>query len=195
LEVGFTRLLAPPGGASKFLKLPVVVEGLPDPTFRAPSPIHRTACPIAQMRSDWVESKHGFRVRHAATRSFRAFRALRVRPFDGLLVSRSGESIEVRLTNTFAFALRDVSVLVHYEGCYGKPGSTERRSAIATLAAGQTHAELFPTLDAAATNTPSRQWHRVSSVQVTVGEGQAIFDLDWSLDDAGVQVRCPDKSP
>jgi hypothetical protein len=148
------------------------------------------------MRSDWVDSKHGFRVLRSASRPAGAFAASRVEPFEGLQVSRAGDSLQVRLTNTLPVALHDVAIVLHYEGCYGKPGSSERRESLGTLQAGQTHAASFPVLDSAVSNRPERQPHRADSVEVRAGRQDNVwFDLDWSLSAAGVSVRCPNGNP
>jgi hypothetical protein len=91
---------------------------------RAPSPIEVRPCPPMQMRSDWVNTPRGIRVQRGPTPSIEHFHVTSIRRLDELAVTREGEELVVTLGNPLPFALVDVRLVMHYEGCYGKPGST-----------------------------------------------------------------------
>lgn len=203
-EVGFVRVEPTPGVDLAALEgRPVVVEGHSEALAPLPTVAHTGPCMVPQMRDDWQEGPAGMRVR----RSFPVLRApgqgsvpeepkgLRVttaRGFDGLAARVDGDALEVTVTNPLDQPLAPLAIVVHYEGCYGKPGSTARRHEVATLAPGKSATARFPLLDEDGERGSGGHVHAAYSVELQAPAGPARFDLDVSVRQlTGAAVRCP----
>ncbi len=194
LEVGFVRL-QPARGAplEKARDLPVVARGRALSSVKSARArvVDTAPCEQAQMRSDWVHARSGFRIRRPGTRPA-GFAADRVERWDGLVLSRAGERISVKLKNTLGRRLDGVVLTMHYEGCYGKPGSLAEQRRFATLAPGDSVESDFPVLKRlpAGSASPRGGVHAAHSVQLD-GRGEAItFDLDLGIPPE-LAVTCP----
>jgi len=212
-EVGFARVTLPPGATPESLKgKPVVVTGRsPADVKYGPREPGGTGCVIMQARSDWVVGKDGIRMVRgypAGTVLVSEFLADSLEPFQGLeasLVVNSmkpvaslgnkpdPEEIVVTFTNTLKRPLEKVHLQMHYEGCYGKPGSEMLGHDAGTVPAGGKVTARFPVIalgDRSGGKRPPEA-HLAWSVQVTTASSDTVIDLDVNLPDLGVKVECP----
>jgi hypothetical protein len=182
---------------------PVLARGAAGPApKRAPLAVEPRPCPMMQMRSDWVNTPRGIRVRRAAPLDIPHFHATSLRRLDELTLEREGEQVRVRFTNPLPFALKKVAVEIHYEGCYGKPGTTSLTSDRVALEPGEALEHRFPLIAEKAhrgerKGGPSARLHRAADLVLSLPaqagpEGQAVHtDLTVSLRDLGVEFECP----
>ena len=203
-EAGFVRLV--PAGDLELAPLAgraAVLRGRVEPGRRFPHPGHQGHCPGRQARSDWVFSKRGVRLkRELAPGQERpaSFTATAAEPFAGLSAERRGEMIRVRFRNRLPLALSDLTLVLHYEGCYGKPMSPTRRQAFGALAPGEVASARFPARwrhDTTRGGGPKadRGLHRAHSVQVISQDPAVLFDLDLPLNELLDRApRCPERS-
>ena len=161
----------------------VLVTG--EPATPPPSPPEGPDCPIMQMRSDWVMGKEGIRIRQGGggPPGIRVQSATKVE----VGARREKEELVVRFRNPLTRPLGNVSLQLHYEGCYGKPGSSTHEKAIGTLAPGAIAEHRFPVMD-----EPGGR-HVAHSFGVEGGDETVTVAVDLSLAKLGVEVACPDR--
>lgn len=203
-QAGFVRLV--PAGDLELAPLAgraAVLRGRVDADRRFPHPGHQGHCPGRQARSDWVFSKRGVRLKRdlaAGVERPPSFTATAAEPFAGLSAERRGEMIRVRFRNRLPLALSDLTLVMHYEGCYGKPMSPSRRRALGALARGETASARFPARwrhDTTRGGLPkaNRGLHRAHSVQLVSQDPAVLFDLDLPLNELLDRApRCPARS-
>ncbi|MCA9518063.1 MAG: hypothetical protein KC635_24160, partial [Myxococcales bacterium] len=182
--VGFTVLKPKEGLSLDALEGQVVVlRGAVDPKgMRFPPVRYEAECLPKQMRSDWVISKSGIRLqREGMGEVGPAFAVEGAEAWPGFEVTRSGDTLHVKLENTFEEPLVSVVVTVHYEGCYGKPGTAEEKAQAPVLAHGEKLERDFPAFVEEASNTPNRTTHRAFSVQLQARSKEVAFDFDRRL--------------
>jgi hypothetical protein len=202
-EVGFARVRAKSLDLSRRVGKPVVLDG----TRRSGKPtqfiLNRTLCPPAsgmpipccQARNDWVHGRHGYRLlrrKPKGATSASHFAATGMQAFEGLGVKRTNDQLRVTVQNPFAMALVGLAVTVHYEGCYGKPGTPRVTRALGTLAAGRTLSTTFAVHLSTAGGSSRRRLHRAHSVQLTSQSKVVFFELDIPLSKL---VQQPPKCP
>jgi hypothetical protein len=195
---GFTPLVlddAMTRAVAALHKRPVIVEGhVQSPPATEPVP-NAAECPQYQARSDWVFTSEGVRIPRG-TRAAEGVAAERVRAFEGLRVARAGAKLQLWLTNPFDVPLAEkLAITVHYEGCFGKPGTDAQTSVRdAALAPGQVWHVEAPALLEDPQQPRGRQMFRADSIEVrAAGEGIA-FDFDAALHELGLPgVQCPDR--
>jgi hypothetical protein len=203
-EVGFVPLLATARvrrQVDALLGRMVVARGSASrqPVEPAPIPADREPCTqLAQMRSDWEARPGGFRIRRGPPLGIAAFRAVALEEFTGLEADAQGAQLELRLTNTLGQTLvGPITLRVHYEGCYGKPGTLSRSEESArSLPPGATVRASFPTtvtelLPAVRSRAAERHAYRAHSAQVLAQAPEVHFDLDAPLHVLGASVKCP----
>lgn len=149
------------------------------------------SCPPMQARSDWVRSKSGIRYdrTHKAPRHHLKVDA--IRPFDGLTVTfdAAKDTVDVRLRNPLAQPFEDVTIVLHYEGCYGKPNKLETVRTVGRIDPGKA---------IALQGLPARRLqdfkrgneHALAHVQVVSKGGGAILDIDVDPGALGANVVC-----
>jgi len=200
LEAGFVRLV--PGAGVRLSSLvgaPALLTGHVDASLHFPPPAQKGECPGRQARSDWVFTKDGVRLLRqlpdgvARPESFTVDKAAR---FDGVVVEQAGDELVVRFTNPVARPLSDVELIVHYEGCYGKPLNPSQRASFPRVDAGQTVTARLPVHyqwhPPHATRHAGRELHVASSVQVTTKDPSVLFDLDLPISRfPAVKAECP----
>ena len=162
------------------------------------APADAVECPAEQWRSDWVRGPDGVRSRRSDGPGIAAFSVSRVAPFAGLGAARDGDSITVELENTLEQPLTaPVELIVHYEGCYGKPmGRTQTAKAEAGLEPGKALAHDFSTMfiddeDSRLGGRRGRGEHRADSVEIRASGKNLYFDADVPLSVYGLNVDCP----
>jgi hypothetical protein len=181
------------------MDLPVLARGT---SMAAPerAPIDVQPCPPMQMRSDWVNTPRGIRVQRASSPSIEHFQVTSVRRLDELAVVREGEELVVSFQNPLPFALVDVRLVMHYEGCYGKPGTASITGDPIELAPGAAISQRFPMVkDHEPTGprkgSPNAREHRAADLVLVLGEqreGATVHaDLSVSLQALGIAFDCP----
>jgi hypothetical protein len=196
-EVGFTRLIPVEGvDLTAWEGKLVVVRGRAAPLPK--STVASTGeCPPRQARSDWIFAKNGVRLRRDWPQAHpAAMTAAAVTAFDGLTVRRDGDSLHLRFTNTLpGVPLDSVELVVHYEGCYGKPNTRTRHAKLGMIAPGAHVDAALPSLDIDEDMGRGRAVHRAWSVQATCMNAEVLFAVDASLGlfEAG-RVECPERN-
>lgn len=154
---------------------------------------HEGPCLAMQMRSDWVEGPSGMRIRRGSRVGFGGFHARTVRAIKPLSARRRGDQLLVSFKNTLKVSLGPTTLRLHYEGCYGKPGSMHEDRRFKRIKAGQTVTARFPAIGMRAGRGPGRTVHRATSVQVLddADKDRVVFDLDWVLRGKGLKLGCP----
>ncbi|PRQ05789.1 hypothetical protein ENSA5_01090 [Enhygromyxa salina] len=206
LDLQTTLGWVPTSGTPNFeplMEQPVLARGQAGSAPERPAlDVKGEPCPVRQMRSDWVNTPRGIRSYRTDVPDIEHFHATSVRRLDELTVTREDDEIVVSFTNPLPFALTEVQLELYYEGCYGKPGSTSRASAVVTLAPSQTLSWRFWLIaeheDAATPKAePSRRQHAASAIVLSLGEqagpdGATVHaDLDVALRDLGIDFECP----
>ncbi|TVQ90004.1 MAG: hypothetical protein EA397_13680 [Deltaproteobacteria bacterium] len=189
-EIGFVRALGTTD-LSPFEGRAVMVTGRRELSPESlPSVQHTGPCPIPmQMRSDWVEGPSGIRVKRRAP-PFEAFRVRSVEPFDALTARVEGERLHLALANPMGEPLDEIRMTVHYEGCFGKPGSQTREIAHGALSAGAT-AEVDAPIHLHDDDAPTgRADYRAFSVRLDARADGLTFDLELTLPTLSVSVEC-----
>ncbi|MEM7154371.1 MAG: hypothetical protein AAF799_16105 [Myxococcota bacterium] len=194
--IGRVSLSGPPDSIfDPLMDQPVVALGEPQYT----SPRKTTAadddavpCPPMQMRSDWTPTPRGMRIDRRPAPMAQHFEVAAVRPLHELSIKPEGEFVVITLNNPVAIELRDVEMRVHYEGCFGKPGSRVETSEVGVLAPLAQISTRAPKL-LEGSGPPGRSTFRAHSFQL-VARGEAVtIDLDASLSAMGIDNQCPRK--
>jgi len=175
------------GQLDALMDQPVLARGSAGPApERPPLSVEPAPCPAMQMRSDWVNTPRGTRVRRTASSGAQHFHLTSVRRLDELKVEADGEQIVASFQNPLPFALTGVRLRMHYEGCYGKPGATSLESKPAALGPGELLRHEFPrTVEKG--EQPRRRLHRAAALALEIGgsegptEDAVWVDLDVSL--------------
>lgn len=196
--VGFTPLKPKAGvdPAPHYGRL-VVVEGVVDPAgLGRQAPVENTGeCAMEQMRSDWVNTPGGMRVMRPGMGAVAgALTATKITPWDGLALRVEGDELVAVLTNTFTTTLVAPTIRVHYEGCFGKPGTTSREKSARDLTAGEKLTFRAPLLLDEEGRPDARRSFAAASVQITSETKTVVFDFDCGLRREGLTAACPKDS-
>ncbi len=184
---------------------PVLATGqaIPAPKLELAPETTPKPCPIMQMRSDWVNTPQGLRIDHQGHPAIEHFFVSSAEPLTQLVVTREGDELVVEFTNPLPFELAEFAMTIHYEGCYGKPGSTQQSRAAKPLAVGERRTERFPML-AEQTSAeigerkggPAAHVHLAKSLELSAKPGPGAptlhVDLDAPFAAFGVSLECPD---
>ena len=192
-EVGFVRLVPPAGFDMDGLRGALVVaRGTP---AAGPAPARPMSCWMMQARSDWLYGKSGIRVRRTSPPHV-AFEARAVEPLKTLLTAERrtgaespfGDTLRITLANPFDRPLKGLTLTLHHEGCYGKPGTTARAATRAALAPGASWTVELP---AFMNRKQGRgQWHAAAAITLEAAGERIAFDLDVGPGQLGVDVAC-----
>lgn len=150
-------------------------------------------CPPMQMRSDWTETPRGMRITREPHPGQSHFSLSAVRPLHELQARSEADHIVVTLRNPVPVTLRGVELRVHYEGCFGKPGSTTETTKIGELAVGAMASARVPQRLNKSKAQPGRSEFRAYSVQLVAKAHGVIVDLDINLGALGVESKCADR--
>jgi len=198
-EAGFVRLVTRWDLTLKALEgKAALLWGKVDTDKHFPHPGHKGHCPERQTRMDWILSKNGMRLlRKIPQLRPGSFSVVRAQAFDGLGVKLDGEEILVTLTSHLPVDLSDLELVVHYEGCYGKPDSVAKSQSFGVLSAGKTVTARFPTRHRLEKNPGSlwpaegRRDHVAYSLQLRSKDPRVLVDLDLPLSALlGKRLRC-----
>jgi len=181
--------------AKPWLGHPVLVTGQPSSALPAPPlPANTQRCSVLmQARSDWVSTPDGVRIQRNQGPRMPSFKVASIERFKGLKAQRKGDQLTVEFTNQLGRPLAaPVVIRVHYEGCYGKPGSTKKEAEHpAALVVGQTFSATFPAIATNPGAPDGRRVHSADSIEVGLSGTGIHADLDASLVKLGVDVKCP----
>ena len=196
--VGFVPLVHEPGLSEAIAKLEgrvVKVSGVAtdEPTTvheGDPRPKETVMCGGAQMRSDWELWPDGIRVHRGEGPDLTAFRIEAIEVVEPLRAALRGDEVFLSVTNPFEHELENATLVAHYEGCYGKPGTASERRPLGAIQPGAT-LEDVPVPQLKTRETSRGQDHRLDSVQLIASVAQGALDLDVDLDALGLNVECP----
>lgn len=147
-------------------------------------------CMPIQRRSDWVSTPDGTVLQRDPAPGIATFRARSAKRFDGLRAKEDGSDLAIELSNPLEDPLSEASLVVHYEGCYGKPMTHDEKRELGTLAKGAKAGAKVPLLFIE-TRGDRALTHRVDSIQVTGKADGVYFDLDVRLEKLGAEQACP----
>lgn len=196
--VGFVPLVHDPAHHDSIAKLEGSVVKVFGVATDAPTTIHEgdprpektVMCGELQMRSDWELWPKGTRARRDDGPDLAKLRVESievVEPFGGAL---HDDDVWFSVTNPFEREVKDATLVAHYEGCYGKPGTAVERRPLGTLEAGAT-LEDIPVPQISMRKMARGQAHRLDSVQLIGTVEGGAFDLDVQIDTLGIDVTCP----
>jgi len=190
-EVGFVWLLGKTAAANKLAGKLVVVEGKTANRPQVTYPPQQT-CPIMQSRSDWQPGLNGIRRRRSTSNPIAAFKARSIRAFDGLSIKRKKKQLVVTLKNTLGRNIESLTLSMHYEGCYGKPGTMRVERKIKALAKKKSARLTFPIFSENPRRHRGHRRHIASSLAISSKAVGLYFDFDWPLyRDKSFNLRCP----
>ena len=204
-EVGFVRV--EPADKVELKPLvgkPVVITGrAPKKAGSSRPEFAGASCLPQQARSDWVFNKTGIRLLRRFPEGatwVSHFVAAKVEGFDGVRVTREGDTLAVTFVNTLDVTLPAMAVILHYDGCYGKPSTDTRVQKLGGMTPGHKAAVEFPTLVEETRRKVGGKHGKpvlaATSVQITTESKEVVFDLDLSLSSfEGGGVECPKDPP
>ncbi len=176
--------------AARWMGQPVVAFGRVA-TAPAVAALELTPCPPMQMRSDWVSTPQGIRIQRGSSPDFSYFEVRQLRALTELTARRDGDEVVVTWTNPLGDAATDLQLTLHYEGCYGKPGTDARDERWPRIDVGQAVTARWPSSTDAPTTRRGTPLHVARSVSVTASVEGVVFDLDVPLRVLGVSLDCP----
>jgi hypothetical protein len=151
-------------------------------------------CLPEQARSDWLYTALGYVTRRAELEApFPALAATDFKPWQGLSMKRRGDRVDVRLDNRdIGLPLKGVTLVAHYEGCYGKPGTTSKPSEAFDLALDKHKTVTFPAFleEVGYAKGTRHQTHRLAEVQVRSASGRVLFLVSRDVSALGVDIAC-----
>ena len=190
-QAGFVRLVEPAIKLARFENMPTILTGRIVPDWRPPKVKQTGDCgPPMQMRADWQAGMSGTRVRRSPRPGFAAFKASAARKWSAIGARLVGGTVVIKLRNDLGVDLKQLTLQLHYEGCYGKPGSMVRSQTRALVRRGATIEVAFPTLARQKIRGDNRA-HTAAALTLTSANKALAFDFNWSLWRAGVRVACP----
>ncbi|MFV8755800.1 hypothetical protein ACNOYE_35055 [Nannocystaceae bacterium ST9] len=183
---------------------PVLARGRASAGPKLELPTQPKPCPMMQMRSDWVNTPVGIRLDRGNHPAIEHFTVASVEPLAGLRVTREGEELIVEFENPLPFALAEFGMTLHYEGCYGKPGSTQQSREAKPLAVGERRVERFAIVDEKLPPPGERKggrparFHLARSLELAAtpveGSPPLYVDLDAPLASLGLALECPERA-
>jgi hypothetical protein len=187
--IGSVRALGVADDAAEALMgEPVIAFGRPRPLGTAMPEVEVHPCPPMQMREDWVETPQGIRIRREPQPDFDAFAVSTVRRIEEITATLEGDRVIVELGNPLPVRMEHIRLTLHYEGCFGKPGSHASTPKVAAVDPGASRRTAWP-----AFYEDGGRSYAARSVQLSAQAAGAVFDLDIPLRVIGAVVDCPDR--
>lgn len=205
LAIHSTLGFIPTSGAplDPWMAKPVLAKGMAIPAPKPELTVKPKPCPMMQMRGDWVDSPQGLRIDRGDHPAIDHFFVTSAEPLTSLKVVREGDELVVELRNPLPFALVDVEMIVHYEGCGGKPGSTLQSREIEALNVDAVATERFAIIvdetppAGERKGGPTARIHRADSLKISAkpaaGGPTLYVDLDVPFAALGVVLECPSR--
>lgn len=162
-EVGFIRVIPPEKSKIKFdsyLDQLVIVMGEVDSLYQVPPVQHTGNCQGGQAQAEIKVTK------------IPALKIKEIKKFEGLRVESTPEEVEVIFENSFLEDLKNVKIIAHYEGCYGKPMPGESSRIFKRLRKRESAFARFPKI---------LQNHAINSIQIYSSNQDILFDFDWPV--------------
>lgn len=149
-------------------------------------------CPMMQMRSDWELWPHGMRSRRGDEPGIGGIHVTAVDAIEPFRARVRGDEVHFGVTNPFDAPIRDATLIAHYEGCYGKPGTASERRPLGTSESGASLDDI-PVPRIERHDGPRGRDHRLSAVRLRGEVEGGVLDLDVPVSSLGVTVECPGK--
>jgi hypothetical protein len=151
-------------------------------------------CPPMQMRNDWIRTRSGMRYDRNLKAPTHDLKATDIKAFDGLKLQfdAAADTVSVRLHNPLAQPMNDVTLVLHYEGCYGKPGSVTKRHPIGIIQPGKSAG--ITGQPARVMRKQGRGYEHVLLYVQAVSKGVPILDIDAPTRALGTTIECSDRS-
>lgn len=189
-QVGFTRIANSQVDLEPFVGKIVAVTGAPLHHYVPPPIVHTGQCMVPQMRSDWVEGPGGMRVKRLDGGVYPAFAVRKVEVHGGVQIRKSGDDVRVAFTNHTGRDLENVKVHLHYEGCYGKPGTIDETKGFPVVKPGEEVIMSFPALERREGAPKGRADHAAHAVSVEGSGDNLRVGIETSLP---FRVPCPER--
>jgi hypothetical protein len=190
LRAGLVRIEGNTGGLEALRGEPAILFGRVTGEGKPKLAPEEGNCMPIQRRSDWVPTPDGTVLQRDPTPGIATFRVRSGKRFDGLRAREDGNELSIELENPLDVSLSEATLVVHYEGCYGKPMTHEEKRELGTLAKGGKAGARVPLVHAEK-RAERDLTHRPHSIQVTGKAEGVYFDLDVRLDRLGAEQTCP----
>ncbi len=158
-----------------------------------PRPEKNVMCGQMQMRSDWEPWPKGIRVRRGDGPDLTGLRMESIEVVKPLSGTLHDDEVWFKVSNPLERDLQDATLVAHYEGCYGKPGSTVQRRPLGMIPTGAV-LEDIPVPQISMREMARGSEHRLDSVQLTATVEGAALDLDVDISSLGLEVSCPERT-
>jgi len=196
--VGFVPLVHEPGHNDTIAKLEgsvVRVFGVATDEPRTvhdgdPRPKNTVMCGELQMRSDWESWPKGTRARRGDGPDLAKLRIESIEVVEPFRAALGDDEVTFSVTNPFERPVKDATLVAHYEGCYGKPGTAVERRPLGALEAGAALDDI-PVPQISMRKMARGSEHRLDSVQLIGTVEGGAFDLDVDISTLGIDVMCP----
>ncbi len=202
LELGFSELTNPVDDAATKMTDKVVMlkvdqsKGKPKMLPSDPMAFAFSCVPM-QMRSDWVPAKGGIRINQGLSFGGRwtGIVAKEFKVLNLISLKSSGPDVLATVTNDSGITLEKLSVVFHYEGCYGKPGSLSESRELGTMKPGEKKLVKAPavTYGKRVRNSDRLSAHTLRSIQLQSQTPGVVVDLDMPVTPLGIVVECPEE--
>jgi hypothetical protein len=192
--IGWTGVTLP-ADADSLMDRPVVARGTVggEPPQWPPRTGTTEPCPPQQMRSDWIDSPRGMKMRRTDSPApLSHFTVQELRPLAELTVRNVDGALAIDFRNPLPVELRDVVLRMHYEGCHGKPGTATRDENVGNLAVGAGTRASFPGVVEAERGPGRLEPHGAFSLQIIARAEHAHIDLDVRISSFELGNRCPE---
>jgi hypothetical protein len=190
LRAGLVRIEGEAGGLAALRGEPAILFGKVTGEGKPKLAREEGDCMPMQRRSDWVTTPDGTVLQRDPTPDIATFRVRSAKRFEGLRAKEDGSELAIELENPLDVSLLEATLVVHYEGCYGKPMTHEEKRELGTLAKGGRGAAKVPLVHAEKRGDRDLT-HRPHSIQVSGKADGVYFDLDIRLDKLGAEQTCP----
>ena len=150
-------------------------------------------CPPMQARNDWIRAKDGIRYKRDLTAPRYDLKIKHIKPFTGLKARFDvmTDTVTVTVDNPLPQAMVDVSLVLHYEGCYGKPGTMKLTRPLGRIEPGkQVVVETLPARRLRETTKGNE--HALAYIQV-VTPAAPVIDIDVKPAAVGALITCGDR--
>ncbi len=196
--VGFVPLVHEPALSGSLAKLEGAVVKASGVATEEPTTVHGEAppprmtvrCGEVQMRSDWELWPNGTRARRGDGPDLTKLRIESIEVVEPLRGALREDDVWFAVTNPFDGELKDATLIAHYEGCYGKPGTATERRPLGAIEAGAT-LEDIPVPQISMRDMARGHEHRLDSVQLIATVDGGALDLDVDIEALGIGVACP----
>jgi len=155
------------------------------------------SCVPMQMRDDWIPAKEGIRMLRSlkAGQRWKGLQVVEARKIKPVELVKSGPDAVATVQNDLGFPLEGVDLVFHYEGCYGKPGTTVQVREIGEMKPGEKKEVRAPlVVERERTRGVTREMeHILVSVQLVASSTGVVVDLDIPISYWHLPLECPEQ--